>query len=280
MRYILKDAQIDFNTTPVENLFLETFMPSASEIQLKVYLYGYKKAFFKEETSNEEIASILGLQIDDVTRAWEYWNKQGLVNIIRGSEDIYQFKSLRLLYSGIEDYEDDQTSFDFEENMTQDFGKEDENLGEASQEETFNVSKDDLYEMYRAIEDYISIDQPVHISLDPKEIRTLNDLVVDLKLNPFFVSYAYHMASEANDYKSKNPSYVSGVIQKWVKFENIRSIEDLDKYLEKRNEKKAEKKRTRPKKKIKNVDDDKRMTKSERRDFLRKKLEESRNIEF
>lgn len=280
MRYILKDSQIDFNTTPVENLFLETFLPSANEIQLKVYLYGYKKAFYKEETSNEEIASILGVEIDDVTKAWEYWNKQGLINIIKGQEDIYQFKSLRLLYSGLEDYEQAQASSEDEEDQFLDFNKDEANIGEAIRDDDFNVSKEDLDDMYKAIEDYISIDQPVHIYLDPKEIRTLNDLVLDLKLDPFFVSYAYHMASEANDYKSKNPSYVSGVIQKWVKFENIRTIEDLDKYLEKRNEQKAEKKRARPKKKIKNVDDDKRMTKSERRDFLRKKLEESRNIEF
>lgn len=278
MKIKLHQSKVDFMSTPIENLFLDTYLPLASGNQLKVYLFAYKSAYKNEEINNEKISKSLDISLEEVNQAWEFWVSLGLVKKHKlDGEDIYEFKSIRLLYTGLDkDYEEEIPSEPVSKEVS--LVKE-EVVNKNDNSHNFEINPDELSEMYKVIEDYISLDQPVHISLDPKDIRILNDLVYDYKLNPYFVSYAYHLASEVNDYKSKNPPYVSKVIERWVKYENVRSVEDLDTYIEKRSEEKQEKKEVKKasKPRAKNVYNDDRLSKAERRALIQKKLRESKN---
>ena len=109
MKIKLHQSKVDFMSTPIENLFLDTYLPLASGNQLKVYLFAYKSAYKNEEINNEKISKSLDISLEEVNQAWEFWVSLGLVKKHKlDGEDIYEFKSIRLLYTGLDkDYEDE-----------------------------------------------------------------------------------------------------------------------------------------------------------------------------
>jgi len=64
MIFNLQNEKIDFGNTPVENIFINDYMPMADGLHVKVYLLGFKYAKDGEESfSNETIAKNLGRQL-------------------------------------------------------------------------------------------------------------------------------------------------------------------------------------------------------------------------
>ena len=74
--------------THVENLFISEYLPSAPEKALKVYLLGLMHAEQGRPLDPQSMARRLGMSLDDVSEAWEHWQKQGLVRrTIRSREN-------------------------------------------------------------------------------------------------------------------------------------------------------------------------------------------------
>lgn len=106
MRFEMEQLEMDFGDTPVENIFLNDYMPQADGNFVKVYLAGYQMA---KQASHEgmqmnhrDIASRLNLLLSDVLRAWDYWEAQGIVEKILDKEgDSYgvRFLNLKQLYT-------------------------------------------------------------------------------------------------------------------------------------------------------------------------------------
>lgn len=102
MYYKLEQLQFDLGETSIENIFLNDFMPAADGNFVKVYLLGYK--FAKDSGgekpfSNEIIADVLGIIESDVLRAWQYWEKQGIIHIHDDHEgQTIEFLNLKQLY--------------------------------------------------------------------------------------------------------------------------------------------------------------------------------------
>ncbi len=73
----------DLGTTPLENIFINHYMPSARGDYVKVYLYGLKRCYNNHlaSVSNSDIAKDLGLLETDVKRAWDYWAEEGIISI-------------------------------------------------------------------------------------------------------------------------------------------------------------------------------------------------------
>ncbi len=72
----------DLGITPIENIFINHYLPKAPGDFVKVYLLGLKFCFNNTGSiSNEVIAKTLDLLESDVVKAWNYWEKQGIVNI-------------------------------------------------------------------------------------------------------------------------------------------------------------------------------------------------------
>ena len=64
---------------PIE--FINKYMLSANATYVKVYLYGLAKCYEGEEdVSNSSIADALDILETDVSKAWRYWKKVGLVH--------------------------------------------------------------------------------------------------------------------------------------------------------------------------------------------------------
>ena len=78
---MLKNNKINF--TPVSNVFIEKYMPSARGEFIKVYLLLLKFTTNNEPGVNGEIiASKLNLLESDVMNALHYWHEQGVIKLI------------------------------------------------------------------------------------------------------------------------------------------------------------------------------------------------------
>jgi DnaD/phage-associated family protein len=73
----------DLGVTPLENIFINHYMPIAQGDYVKVYLYGLKRCFNQGLTpiNNADIAKDLNLLETDVKKAWEYWASEGILSL-------------------------------------------------------------------------------------------------------------------------------------------------------------------------------------------------------
>lgn len=113
-RIKIKSPQINF--TPVDNEFIDKYLPDAKGEFVKVYLLCLRYGFGEIETSIEEISSTLGLLQTDVLKAFEYWEEKGLLmlspegfvefidkkNVSELSDIIYFDKFLKEMFEHLE----------------------------------------------------------------------------------------------------------------------------------------------------------------------------------
>lgn len=72
----------DFGFTPLDNAFIEKFMPYAQGDFVKVYIMALKYCYNGQtQLTNSSLAAKLNLLESDVVKAWDYWSKCGLINI-------------------------------------------------------------------------------------------------------------------------------------------------------------------------------------------------------
>lgn len=73
----------NFGYTPVNNFFIDTYMPKARGEYVKVYLLGLKYCVSGElGATSSVIATSLSLLETDVINAWNYWNDEGIIKMI------------------------------------------------------------------------------------------------------------------------------------------------------------------------------------------------------
>lgn len=72
------------NSTAVDNIFINNYLPYADSNFVKVYLYGLYKCQDSNSRDNtiENFANELNLLQEDIEKAFEYWQEQGLVQIL------------------------------------------------------------------------------------------------------------------------------------------------------------------------------------------------------
>ncbi len=84
VRFSLETARRNF--TPVDNRFILHYLPYASELNIRVYLYGLMLCY-AGAGAESSLDDALGLSEQAVTQAYVYWQTQGLVRI-RGEEPL------------------------------------------------------------------------------------------------------------------------------------------------------------------------------------------------
>ncbi len=72
------------NTTAVDNIFINNYLPYAEATAVKVYLYGLYKCQDSNSKDNtlEHFAQELHLKEEDIEKSYLYWQEQGLVQIL------------------------------------------------------------------------------------------------------------------------------------------------------------------------------------------------------
>lgn len=251
---------LDLGFTPVENMFIHTYLSLANGNQIKVYLYALSQAYNTngQGLTNENIAFEMGLTVGQVIDAWQFWAEQGLVEI---KEDRYIFKSLR---SG---YISQMMGLDEEDEL--------EKIEEAFEEEVYENKA--FKELIDNIEDFISDGKDIKIGLTPREIEMISSQIRDYGLTYDYYSYAFTLASAEVD--SKNIAKLTGVIRNWV-IDGALDEDKLNKLLEKKAKQKeqidANKDIKTPKKP--KLEDDDRMSRAERKKFIEEKMQKRRSF--
>lgn len=71
--------KLDF--TPIDNKFIDKYMPEAKGEFVKVYLICLRYALSNMSISLEDISQMLGLLQTDVIKAFEYWEDKGIMHL-------------------------------------------------------------------------------------------------------------------------------------------------------------------------------------------------------
>lgn len=219
MYFILQELQIDLGDTPIENIFINDYMPVADGTYVKVYLMGYKFARDKQPNfNNETIAKNLKLPLSDVLSAWNYWEEEGIV-IKHETDDefnyIVEFINLKQLYiDNVYKY-----------------------ISKTSKEEKLNyVDNDTLISSSRSAENKKMMEEiedmfgrPLKISEKQKIVSWLNSY----KLKPEIMTLAFSYC--VNNKKVKRFSYIETVVAAWYDA-GVKDVDTMVEYLEKRND--------------------------------------------
>lgn len=73
--------------TEIDNIFINDYLPFADPMHVKVYVYGLYKCNDSSAFDNtlEAFAKHLNLSEDDILSAYEYWQEEGLVQVLKTS---------------------------------------------------------------------------------------------------------------------------------------------------------------------------------------------------
>ena len=86
--------------TPVDNAFISEYLPSATGLQLQVYLYGLMQCY--QPGMDGAIADALGVSQGAVAEAFCHWQAQGLVRIVSEKPLIVEYLPLQEAAAGSE----------------------------------------------------------------------------------------------------------------------------------------------------------------------------------
>ena len=209
MSFSLETTDMDLGDTPIENIFINDYMPMANGTYVKVYLLGYKYAHDKDskiEVNNQTIAKHLQIPLDDVLTAWDFWSSKGIIEKMEPEEgDEYNYKvrflSLKQLYikNNISVFTNKEKSEKHEEpgkNKT----ATPQDLIDANQMPIIN-------EMFNNI-DYIMRRQTV-----TTEKQKILSWIQDYNMNPDVIEKAFFYGVEKKGIRNVN--YVEGIIRNW-----------------------------------------------------------------
>ncbi|QXM06979.1 DnaD domain-containing protein [Crassaminicella indica] len=224
MQFIKQTADFDLGDTPIENIFINDFMPMANGTYVKVYLLGYKYANDKDPSlciNHQTIAKHLNIPLSDVLDAWDFWQQKGIIKKhFEDSEDktkyTVEFLNLKQLY-----VYNNFKAINILENNEQDTTK------------PYYCSPNDLIEANKIPEFkemFRYIDQIYRRPLLPREKKKILDWIYNYNIDTDLMVRAFMYCVEQKN--TKNLNYIGAVIRSWYD-NNITNMDQLDKYLEK-----------------------------------------------
>lgn len=222
----LETTDIDLGDTPIENIFINDYMPMADGTYVKVYLLGFKYAHDKDsniEVNNETISKHLEIPLSDVLRAWDFWQGKGIIEKIpksEGSKYDYEVKFLNLKQLYIKNNYKPVTTNDIK-SSTGGYVCSEEDLIEANDIAAINKM-------------FNSIDYVMRRQLVPNEKKKVLEWIYNYNMNPDMVIKAFFYAIEKKGIRKVN--YVEGIIRNWYD-DGITNVEALQQKFKKSDEK-------------------------------------------
>ena len=209
MEISFKKSIIQPGVTPIENMFLDNYLPIADEISLKVYLFLYKRLFgsYKSELTIESIADELRFSKVQIMNALKYWKNNQLLDYSLnedGCVEKIEFVNNFALYAG---------------------GIYDDNVEEEKEKPMI-----DNREYFEKIEEITGL------SLKPYEITKIISHIEETGHGIDLVYKAYEYAKSIG--KSMSVDYIIGILRAWKRDNNISTVEDLKNFLENKDKNK------------------------------------------
>jgi len=206
-REIVKDLYL--RDTNVENIFINEYLTQAPGDYVKVYLFALMYADYDMRMSNETIAKHLGLEDEDVLKAWTYWEKMGVVKKHYekpGEKFRYQVEFLNLKELA--------------------YGKKPKRQKAASavpDRLKKLMDDDDIKEMYSEIE---RITGRLFEGNEPVEILSW---ITDYNASPEMIVFAYSYCVKKKNHS--NHKYVGAVVKEWAN-QGLKTVSQIEDYLE------------------------------------------------
>ena len=209
MEISFKKSIIQPGVTPIENMFLDNYLPIVDEISLKVYLFLYKRLFgsYKSELSIKCIAEELRFSEVQIMNALKYWKNNQLLDYSLnedGCVEKIEFVNNFALYAG---------------------GIYDDNVEEEKEKPMI-----DNREYFQKIEEITGL------SLKPYEITKIISHIEETGHGMDLVYKAYEYAKSIG--KSMSVDYIIGILRAWKRDNNISTVEDLKNFLENKDKNK------------------------------------------
>lgn len=197
-----EESELFLFDTAVENIFLSEYMPEAPSDYVKIYLFALMYTANGYYMDNEVIAKHLAIEVEDVLKAWTYWENMGIV------KKEYYDKSNRFEY--------DIEFLSLREQLYGNKTKESDPKSIASAFEDKSV-KDLLKSIEKKINRPLGGNEPAAI------IAIIEQHGVSVELLEF--CYSYCIKKGRTDIK-----YVEATIRNWSD-KNILKVEDAQTYL-------------------------------------------------
>lgn len=187
------------NSTAVDNIFINNYLPYADSNFVKVYLYGLYKCQDSNSRDNtiENFANELNLSQEDIEKAFEYWQEQGLVQIL----NVIPFE---VRYLPISDVLNNTKKYN------------------AKKYESFNAQAQEILcgrmitpNEYR---EYYDIIERFHV--EKEALLMIINYCVNIKGNN--VGYAY-ITTIAKDWANQKITTAKQVEERLIEFENLRT---------------------------------------------------------
>ena len=196
--------------TDVENIFINEYMASAPGDYVKVYLFALMYGSLNEDMENETIAKPLGLQEEDVLKAWTYWESMGVIRKCRkNAEDKFNY----------------QVEFINLKELL--YGKTPKKKKKQVDDNAKVVMADkNIQSMYRSIE------RIVGRVISGAEMMEILSWINDFNASPEIIVYAY---SYCVSREKKNIRYVAAVVKRWVA-EGLNDVLAVEEYLKERDQ--------------------------------------------
>lgn len=174
-------------STDVENLVINELFPAAPGDYVKVYLIGLMRAQYGIIESRDKTANILGMSIEQIDNAWEYWKKLGAIEkeFLPGEDDyriIFQSQISRF-YGSKKELKKDESI------------KNDKRL--------VNLDLKNLYDEYESASGRM---------ISTSEARKIADTIANFGVSSEVFSYAIKYCSENNHTEIK---YIIKVAVNW-----------------------------------------------------------------
>ena len=197
--------------TSVENIFINEYMASAPGDFVKVYMFAYMYAGLGIDLSSEDIAKHLAMDIEDVLKAWTYWERMGVVRKLRNEQES------KLVYD-----------IEFVSLKEQLYGEKTKKKTYADESRVQSFMSDkDIQGMFAQIEKITGR------TVGGTEMMEVLSLINDFNAVPEVIVYAYSYCLNKN---KKNFKYISAVIKKWTD-EGLHDVIAVEKHLSENDKK-------------------------------------------
>lgn len=187
--------------TKVDNMFINEYMISAPGDFVKLYLVALMYADLDRNIDNQQLAKIVGVDVDDVARCWKYWEN---LNVVRLEKGEVIFISLKESIYGRKKKE--QSSI--------------EKADKFSQEASHILSNNDMRNMFQNLEKIVG--RPITGTESDKVIDWMETIGATMEVIVFAFEYCYSR-------KKTDIRYIEKVVEGWTGrgFKNVKAVEEF-----------------------------------------------------
>jgi DnaD/phage-associated family protein len=203
--------------THVENIFINEMMTGAPGEYVKVYLFTLMYAELGSIMRNEDVAKHLGMEIEDVLKAWSYWEEFGVIR--KHFEDpenrlCYEVEFLNLksmIYGGLMGKAKGGQHADGLARGVRDL-----------------LASETLRDLCREVESIVGA------PLSPEDMQAIASWSADFGAAAPVIAFAFRHASERKNgapASGRRTHYVGKIVQTWTE-KGFRTVEAVKAYLD------------------------------------------------